>query len=150
MTTRWILSLQAIDPRTSPVDPSQFWTVGIPKWLYRKHQNSGHDAPLARIVLVGELLAERTEQIWKGWSRPGKDECYAYCGVLSREFKSPEIQTPPPPGMTFVVFVLPDGSIDDWTWRRLVEDEGGLSRPEGVKGELIWPLTEQKTKSRSS
>src|SRR5437899_613556 len=104
MTTRWIISFQAIDPRLSPVDPGQFWEVGVPEWLYRVHQHKGHDAPLGRLVLVGDVLTEQTEQIWKGWSRPGRDECYAYCGRLKREFKSPTIETPPPPGMTFTVF----------------------------------------------
>lgn len=143
MGTRWVLTFQAIDPR----NPNEFWDVGIPGWLYRKHQNSGNEKALGRIFLVADVLQGGTEEIHRGWSRPGKEtDCYAYWGRPTREFKSPRIETPAPPGMAFVVFVLPDGSIDEWTWRALSE-EGGFSYPAGVKGELIWP---QKKKYGSS
>jgi hypothetical protein len=141
MGTRWIVDFQTIDPKQKPVDPGEFWTVGIPEWLYRKHQHSGNEKALGRLFLVGELLQEKVEQIWEGWSRPGKEDCFAYFGQLARDFKSPQIETPAPPGMIFGVFVLPDGSIDDWTWREQTEEKEGVIRPSGiVKGELIWPL----------
>src|SRR6185312_4934673 len=119
MSTRWIVEFQAIDPRKSPIDSSRFWPVGIPEWLYRHHQHHGNEKALGRLFLVGELLQEKTEEIREGWCRPGKEDCFAYCGQLARDFKSPQIETPAPPGMTFVVFVLRDGSIDEWTWREL-------------------------------
>jgi hypothetical protein len=39
--------------------------------------------------------------------------------------------------MFFVVFVLPDGTIDDWAWRPACKDNEEL--PEGITGEVIWP-----------
>ena len=143
MTTRWILAFQAMDPR----NPEKVWEVGIPEWLYRKHQNNGNDKALGRLFLIADVLQGGTLEIREGWSRPGKDsDCYAYCGQPKREFKSPKIETPPPPGMAFVVFIQKDGSIDEWTWRVLSEEDGG-SHPKGVKGEIIWPLNKKSESS---
>lgn len=143
MATRWVITFNAIDPK----NPGKSWRIGIPEGAYRVRQRKGHEAPLARILLIGEVIEGGTDQIYGGWSRPGKDEgCYVYVGYPSCDCPSPQIQLPPVPNHCFCVFVLPDGSIDDWTWRRVIT-EGDDSRPQGVSGELIWP---PPNKSRSS
>jgi hypothetical protein len=140
MTTRWIVSFQAVDPN----NPDGFWEVGVPPWLYKVHQNKGKESALSRLLLVGEVLQGGTIQLRRGWSRPGKDEdCYAYIGKPKRDYPSAQIDLPAPPGKVFVVFVLKDGAIDEWTWRNEVEDKGEFVNPDGVKGELIWPLNKK-------
>lgn len=129
---RWFFAIEAIDP----TDVAQRWETGIQEQLYRRLQNSGHEKAIARLYLVNDVLSGGTTHIYRGWSRPGMDECFVYVGCPDRDFKSLSIETPPPKGMVFLVFVLKDGTINDWTWRPLAEDEE--DRPQGVTGELIW------------
>lgn len=131
---RWLLPF---DSTIDPVDPSREWTTGIHQRLYQSLQWNGHEAKLARIALVDDVLTrDGTKRIYKGWFRQGKDDCYVYVGTPDGDHRSLSIHTPPPPGMVFLVFVLPDGSIDDWNWRPAKKD---TTEPEGVSGELIWP-----------
>jgi hypothetical protein len=129
---RWLLSFQAIDPKNL----DGHWKVGIPERHYRYLQNHGHEKQIARLLLVRDVLEGGAVNLYKGWSRPDKEDCFAYEGHPTRDFKSLTIETPAKAGMVFLVFVLPDGEIDEWTWRLLAE-EGG-NRPDGISGELIW------------
>ena len=131
---RWLLTFHAIDP--DAVDKQ--WKTGVPEGLYRHIQHHGHEKAIARLLLVREVLEGGTISLFRGWSRPDKEDCFAYFGLPSRDFKSLTIETPAPKHMGFLVFVLPDGTIDEWTWRPL--DEKGESQPTGVTGELIWSL----------
>jgi hypothetical protein len=138
MDTRWLLRFEAIDPKNLP---HRTWKVGIPEWLYRQQQIHGHDKAIGRIRLLPEVLeGERgTKRIYEGWCRPGKEEkCFVYVGKPDHDFKSLTIETPPPPKMVFLVFVLPDGSIDELTWRPHTEESEDC--PQGVNGKLIWTL----------
>ncbi len=133
MATRWLIPFKARDPR-SPDDG--FWDVGLPEWHYRMLQNKGHECPLARLILVKEVLAVETTHIYEGWGRPDKDDCFVYAGAPDRDYRSLTIDIPAPKGMLFLVFVLPDGTVDDWGWRQ-TNDNGD---PLGMeKGRLIWP-----------
>ena len=129
---RWLLSFEAIDPKTL----SGRWTVGIPERLYRLYQKQGHEKAIARIVLVDEVLGSGTVRIYKGWSRPGKEESFVYEGYPLHDHKSLSISTPAPPNMAFLVFIFPDGTIDEWAWRPLSQD--GENQVDGIRGELIW------------
>ena len=129
--TRWYFTLEAMDPN----DTSRQWEVGIHRKLYESRQMHGHERSLARIILVHEVLSGNVTYIYSGWSRPDKDDCHVYVGFPDRDHKSSTIDTPAPKGMAFLVFVLPDGTIDEWTWRPIDEQSG---KPQGVKGELIW------------
>ena len=131
---RWQVTFDAIDPRA----PDKHWQTGIPERLVRHIRNHGHEKALARLLLVKEVLEGGTIAIYEGWSRPDKEDCFVYVGAPSRDRRSLTIDTPAPKSMGFLVFVLPDGTIDEWTWRRL--DEEGEYRPNGVTGELIWSL----------
>jgi hypothetical protein len=133
---RWQLTFTTISTRTS----SGVWEVGVHeahiKWL----RNRGHGAPLARLVLVREVLADPLS-VFEGWSRPDKEDCFVYVGDPKYDYHSPSIQTPAPPNFLFLVFILPDGTIDFWTWR--ARAPGSNNIPEDVKGRLIWTRTQQ-------
>jgi len=129
---RWLLQFRAIDPR----NVSGTWDVGVSERHYRYLQNHGHEKQIARLVLLQEVLEGGAVCIYKGWCRPEKEDCFVYEGRPTRDFKSLTIETPAPKAMAFLVFVLPDGEIDEWTWRPLNEDAG--NRPDGISGELIW------------
>jgi hypothetical protein len=132
---RWFLPFQAIDPNNL----TTVWEVGIPEWLYRIYQNKGNEKAIARILLVKEVLDRGTVKLYRGWSREGKDDCLVYEGYPERDYKSLTISTPAPPNMAFLVFILPDGTIDEWTWRPLVAIENETEQiVGGINGELIW------------
>jgi hypothetical protein len=131
----WKFPFDAINPH----DPTAMWTVGIEHETYRRIANNGHQKQQARIVLVHDVLEIRTDRIYGGWSRPGKEKCYVYVGHPENDYHrlSPTICVPAPPGMLFLVFVREDGMIDDWIWRESsVEDP---EAPRDVKGEILWP-----------
>lgn len=130
---RWLLTFQAIDPKNHEGK----WAVGITENRYKELQIHGHEKQIARLLLVEEVLTGGTALLYEGWSRPDKDDCFVYEGHPSQDYKNLRIVTPAPPNMVFLVFILPDGTIDDWTWRRL--DENGSGRPQGIQGKLIWP-----------
>jgi hypothetical protein len=131
---RWLLTFRAMDPTN--VDNQ--WEVGVSEGLYRYLQNNGHEKAIARLLLVRDVLEGGTTSIYRGWSWPDKDECFVYEGRPSRDYKSLTIDTPAPKRMVFLVFVLPDGAIDDWTWRPVAEE--GENRPDGIAGELVWSV----------
>ena len=135
MGTRWKIEFDA----RLPSDPDrQTWKVGIAAGLLQALQKHGHAVKQARILLVRDVLDD-TREIFRGWSRPDTDECFVYAGQPDRDYRSPTIQVPPPKGMIFLVFVLPDGTIDDWNWRPLRTDDP--TTPEGIEGSKIWPQT---------
>ncbi len=131
---RWQFTFRAIDPKAL----DKHWETGIPERLFQHIRHHGHEKAVARLVLVREVLEGGTIALYRGWPRLDKEDCFVYVGRPSRDYKSLTIDTPAPKGMGFLVFVLPDGTIDEWTWRQL--DEEGEHRPDGVKGELIWSL----------
>ena len=115
---RWLLTFHAIDPTAL----DKRWKTGIPERLFQHIRNHGHEKAIARLVLVREVLEGGTGALYRGWSRPDKEDSFVYVGRPSRDFKSLSIETPAPKEMGFLVFVLPDGTIDEWTWRQLDEE----------------------------
>jgi hypothetical protein len=145
MDSRWLLYFEAIDPKNLN---GKTWKVGVHQRHYKFLQNRGHEKSLARLLLVREVLQGGTTLLYEGWGRPGKEEkCYVYVGHPKTDYKSLSIETCAPPEMVFLVFVLSDGTIDDWTWRRIAENEDGTEVPSDIKGKLIWS---QNRNSRSS
>jgi hypothetical protein len=133
MSTRWRIEFDA----RLPSNPNgQTWKVGIAAALLEVLQRHGHSVKQVRILLIEEVLND-THAIFQGWSRPGTDECFVYVGKPKHDCHGPTIETPAPPGMLFLVFVLPDGTIDDWNWRPAAKDD--LTAPEGINGRRIWP-----------
>lgn len=135
MGTRWKIEFEA----RLPSNPDQeTWKVGIAPSLLEILQKQGHAVKQARIFLVRDVLGD-TREIFQGWSRPDTDDCFVYVGNPGYDYRGPTIQVPSPPKMVFLVFVLRDGTIDDWNWRPLKADD--LTMPEGVNGRRIWPQT---------
>jgi hypothetical protein len=128
---RWLLSFVGIDPRNPQNEQRE---MGVKEEHYRYLQHHGDEKAIARLWLVGQVLQGGTACIYKGWGR-GKDDCHIYVGYPGEDRKSLTITTPPPPNMAFLVFVLPDGTIENWTWRPLIS--GGIT-PEGMEGEIVW------------
>lgn len=140
MGTRWLLTFDAICPENPG---NKVWQVGVPEWLYRKHQINGHEKSLARLLLVEMVLQGGTVHLFEGWSREGKDEdCFVYVGSPGKDFKSLKIETPAPRNMLFLIFVLPGGTIDDWTWRPRSQEQGKENLPSDINGRLIWSLNQ--------
>jgi hypothetical protein len=138
MGTRWLLTFDA----RSPEDPEKkTWQVGVSEWLYQKHRSHGHDKYIARLILVEQVLQGGAIHLFEGWSREGKDEdCFVYVGNPGRDFKNLQIETPAPKNMLFLVFVLADGTIDDWNWRPRSQKRGKEHLPADIDGRLIWSL----------
>jgi hypothetical protein len=119
-----------------PQNPAETWQVGVDQGKVDLIRAKGHEQKYCRLTLVEATLAD-TRLIVRGWCRPGKDDCFIYVGRPSRDFRSASIEVPPPPRMVFLVFVLADGTIDDWAWRPQSGEDADL--PEGIKGEdVIW------------
>jgi hypothetical protein len=135
MGTRWRIEFEARHPRNPE---GEVWKVGIASGLLALLQKQGHAVKQGRILLIEEVLGE-TRAIFEGWSRPNTDACFVYAGNPGRDYRGPTIEIPPPPGMMFLVFVLPDGTIDDWNWRKVTE--GDPNMPEGIAGSKLWPQT---------
>lgn len=131
---RWFFTFETLNPN----DFDGMWETGIQEKHFRTLQHHGHSKSLARIVLVGNVLQGETKYLYRGWSRPDKEDCYVYAGYPDMDYKSHDITTPAPKNMAFLVFVLPDGTIDEWTWRPCREDS---DQPEEIHGELIWTAT---------
>ena len=131
---RWKFEFSAKDPEN--LDDT--WQVGITEEQYRRICNQGHEKAQARIILIKEVMDFPVALI-QGWGRQGMDEdCFIYIGKPKEDYHklAPTIRVPAPPGMVFLVFVLPSGRIDEWMWRH--HAEGNISEPNGVKGEIIW------------
>jgi hypothetical protein len=133
--TRWIWTLQARHPGNPD---GAHWQVGLDQAHIEHLRSKGHKTLLARLILVEETLKDTTVII-RGWSRPGKEDCYVYVGKPKHDRRSAVIETPAPPNKVFLVFVLPNGTIDHWTWRDENPEEPGL--PQGVTGETLWRQT---------
>jgi hypothetical protein len=135
MGTRWKIEFDA----RLPSNPDhETWKVGIASSLLNTLQKQGHAVKQARILLVQDVLGD-TREIFQGWSRPDTDDCFVYTGSPRYDCRGPTIQVPPPRNMVFLVFVLRDGTIDDWNWRPL--KPGDATVPEGINGRRIWPQT---------
>lgn len=135
MGTRWIIDFDARLPSNADGDT---WKVGISQAKFVNLQKYGHEARFVRLRLVEEVFND-TYAIFEGWSRPDTDGCFVYAGKPGRDYQRKGIQTPAPPGMIFLVFVLSDGTIDDWNWRPINSQDPTI--PDGIKGRKIWPQT---------
>ncbi len=112
------------------------WQVGIQSWLVSELQRHGPKPKFFRMALV-KSVCESPISTRKGWDRDGYEDAIVYIGNPGRDYHSDSIELPVPPKMLFFVFVLPDGTIDDWQWRICNESE---ARGDGAGlGEKLWP-----------
>lgn len=129
---RWKIHFDTVDPRKV----GETWSVGIRESDLDRLRRTNHECYLARIRCVDEVL-NAPELVIEGWDRPDRDDCYVYVGRPSRDYRSLSIDVPAPRGQVFLVFVLPDGTIDSWGWRPV--DALDPARPEDMKGKQAWP-----------
>ena len=111
------------------------WEIGISQKKFRLLQQKGDIVKLSRLALV-ESVVESPLRIVQGWGRPNTDNCFAYVGKPSADYRKPGIETPPPKNCLFVVFVLHDGMIDYWGWRPTSSDDSEM--PDGIGGKVLW------------
>ncbi|MEX0679192.1 MAG: hypothetical protein WD063_19105 [Pirellulales bacterium] len=130
--SKWKFTVEA----QSPGNPRQTWITGFSERQLALLLSKGHKEKLAKARLAEEVL-EHPESIIKGWGRD-KADSWIYVGAPPHDYRSDSIETPPPKGKRSLVFVLPDGTIDDWVWRDARTDEPGL--PDGMKGNVVWPV----------
>jgi hypothetical protein len=116
-------------------DENNTWEIGITETKFRRLQKNGDIVKLVRLALVEEVVSGPI-RIVRGWERPDTEQCLVYVGKPDRDFHGPRIEKPPPPNMLFVVFVLPDGTIDYWNWRPTAADDPFM--PEGIGGVTLW------------
>jgi hypothetical protein len=135
MGTRWRIEFDARSPRNPD---GETWKVGIAPGKVENLLKSGDQRKLFRLQLIETVLADSCA-LFEGWSRPDMDGCYVYAGRPGRDYPRQGIDNPAPVGMVFLVFVLPDGTIDDWSWRPIDPEDPTI--PKGITGKKIWPLT---------
>ncbi len=133
MGGRWKPAFDAMHPDGPSVAP---WRVGVPESRLRTLTDHGHVTKLYRLALVEQVVSDPTGII-QGWDRPEMDGCYVYVGRPQVDRRGPGIETSAPSGMLFLVFVLPDGTIDEWNWRPAMANEPDW--PIDVKGRRVWP-----------
>lgn len=133
--SRWQVDFTTL----SPFDGfKRTWAVGVLEKYVQCLRHKGHAAPLARLLLVEKTL-DQPVAIIEGWSRPDKDDCYVFIGSPSLDYRSLTIETDAPPNSLFLVFILPDGTIDHWNWRH--KAPGSAVLPEDMKGQMVWEKT---------
>jgi len=90
-------------------------------------------------MLIPDVVLRPT-MVLKGWKREGYENALIYVGRPDRDFRNTTIETPPPPGMVFLVFVTPDTfTISDWRWE--FSDKNGPDAPEDLARceTILWP-----------
>jgi hypothetical protein len=127
---KWGYACQAFNPESKSTR-----AVGIKGNVIQTLVKQGHVAKLARLALVKEVLKEPVK-IVEGWNRPNTDKHLVYIGNPDKDYRSGSIVTPPPPDLDFVVYIMEDGTIDDWNWRKSGGSDSEL--PEGIEGVLKW------------
>jgi hypothetical protein len=124
-----------------PENPGRVKKIGIQQRVIATLRKEIDRKRLARLQLVVEVSAS-PYAIIRGWDRTNKDDCYVYVGKPTRDYTSiadhavGSIDVPAPKNHFFVVFVLPDGTISDWTWR--LADPVQPDRPKDINGDIVW------------
>ena len=124
-----------------PSDPTAVQTrqVGVEKQQFDKLLSEEHQVRLARLALAKHVCSE-PDWIFEGLQRPEQDWSTCYVGSPGVDFRGLKIQTPPPPGTVFLVFVTTRGKIWDWRWEDV--DKDGTGFPENYRtrfGRILWP-----------
>jgi hypothetical protein len=91
-----------------------------------------------RIQCVADVLRDPIHVV-EGWNREGYESARCYIG-RPQDHPSEGITLPPKPGMCFLVFVLPNGKIEEWGWEKLdPADDGSCRRQFGEDWKRLWP-----------
>lgn len=77
--------------------------------------------------------------IFQGLQREGHEESLCYAGLASHRYSGQGNELPPPPGMTFAVYIRSDDVLIRWDWEQA---DGNLTYPLNYKtrfGPQLWP-----------
>ena len=110
------------------------WEVCVPHGVVQHCQKHRHVSKLFGLAAVDFVLRD-PKTIFKGWNRDRTEECWVYVGWPPRKRRDADVDLPSDKTQLFMVYVFPDGSVQDWEWRKRSEED--LWKPEGVDGE-IW------------
>jgi hypothetical protein len=102
-------------------------------------QRSGPKQHFYDALLLGEVLS-RPKVVFCGLEREDFNAAYCYAKIPSKRYRSHDVELPPLPGYTFLVFVRQDFVILDWEWRKA--DPSNPDYPENWEtdfGEKVWP-----------
>ena len=134
MTTRAnCVSLVGLDP--SGTETREFW---IEKDFLRSFYVKGAMDRWKAAYSVAEVL-KSPAVIFQGNGSEGHDEVLVYAGLASHRYSRHGNELPPPPNMTFVVYVREDGVISWWDW---VKADPNLTYPLNYLyrfGPQLWP-----------
>jgi hypothetical protein len=131
----------------NPYDESGCSTITLR--LRRSHvlgaAEKGLAARFARVKLIPDAV-KNPIMVLEGWKRDGYDKALIFVAKPVRDFRSPEIETPPPPGMLFLVFATPETYIiSDWRWERADAEDPDVPEESLKRSErILWP-TSRKT-----
>lgn len=130
-------TFDALDPFGG--DDQTLRTIGVEEEQLNHLLHNEHRVKFSRLLIAKEVVGDPVI-VFEDWMRPEREEGLCYCGHPDHDFRGPQIETPPPPGMVFCVFVLPSGKITDWRWELAEPEEPDY--PENWKerfGRIIWP-----------
>lgn len=129
--------MSALDPfDESGVQPAVVWVEQAQVDVLTR---ANLTAKFFRLQLVKEVV-EAPWVVFQGWERQEHEEDLCYVGRPDRDLPKEGVQTPPPPGMVFLVFVTKSGKVTDWRWEPA--DSDGPDRPENWRerfGRQVWP-----------
>jgi hypothetical protein len=129
------LSLEGLDPSGKGI--REFW---VEKDLIQFFYKKGWMHKYLALHSVKEILL-RPAVIFQGLARDGQEEALCYAGIASHRYTNEGHQVPPPPGMTFAVYIRPDDVVFRWDWERA---DKNLTYPLGYQtrfGPQLWPKT---------
>lgn len=135
-----------IFPALDPFGKSgvETWDIGLEQGqldcLLQENGDVRDKVQLSRLVLAQEV-AQNPIVVLQDLKRHETEESLCYCGRPSHDFRGLQIETPPPPGMVFCVYVTKTGKMTRWKWEK--SDQNDPDLPENSNhnrfGRIVWP-----------
>lgn len=126
-------SLLGLDPSGS--GQREFW---IEKDLIQYFYKLNWMDKYKGLYSVKEVLASPAV-VFQGLERDGQETALCYAGLAANSFSRDGNPLPPPPGMTFVVYVRSDDVVYRWDWEIAASN---LTYPNDFQnrfGKQLWP-----------
>jgi hypothetical protein len=127
--------LEGLDP--SGAGTHEFW---LEKDLLQFFYKKGWLSKYHSVRSVQEIL-NTPAVIFQGLQREGQEEALCYAGIASHRYSNTGMALPPPPDMTFVVYIREDDVVFRWDWEPA---DPNLTYPLNYRdrfGPQLWPKT---------
>ena len=138
-TTRGYLPVSGAAP-----DGEGTWEFLVSKEMLERLQRYGPKPKFYDASLIPEILTSPSA-VFQGLNREGYEDAHCYSGIPAHRKISSSIEAPPPPGMTFLVYVHTDHRghlVLDWEWRPVHPGQKGFPvNYESDFGRQTWPKT---------